>query len=68
VSKEIRKILRLRSQAAAMRVLAAEAPTATGRETMQRLAEKLESLAHRTEAAAAFAALATTLAEVPWLH
>ena len=52
-----------------MRVLAEEAPTAAGRETMQRLADKLDHLAHRTEAAAAFAAApATHPAETRWVH
>jgi hypothetical protein len=68
VSIDVRKIIRLRSQAAAMRVLAAEAPTLVGRETMHRLAEKLDNLANRKEASV-FAPFATAVpAEGRYLH
>ena len=67
MSIDVRKIIRLRSQAAAMRVLAAEAPTLVGRETMHRLAEKLDNLASRKEASV-FAPIGTAPAELRYLH
>ena len=67
MSIDVRKILRLRSQAAAMRVLATEAPTLVSRDTMQRLAEKLDNLANR-KAASVFAPIAAAPAAVRYLH
>jgi len=50
-----------------MRVLAAEAPTLVGRDTMHRLAEKLDNLANRKEATV-FAPMGAVPAEVRYLH
>ncbi len=61
------KILRLRSQAAAMRVLAEEAPTVAGRGPMQRLARKLDNLANRTQGVP-FAPIVAAPAETRYLH